>query len=79
MLTNQELQSSTLAELLEELKKAKHELIKIQIGVKTKHIKETTLKNNTRKYIARIKTFIKEMDLEAKVKEAVKVDDKKSA
>jgi ribosomal protein L29 len=72
MLTAQELRSSTQKELLEELKNARKEAMRVKIGVKTKHLKDSSLVVRQRSYIAQIKTIIKEMIMEEMVKEAKK-------
>lgn len=73
MLSIQELRSSTKKELLKELSVAQGEMQKIRIGVKTKSIKDSSLVTKQRKYIAKIETLIKELDLEEIVKTAAEV------
>ncbi len=70
MLTLQELQSLTRKELLQELEKASKELAHLRISVRTKNQKDTSLVFRTKQMIARIKTQLKEMDLEEIVKKA---------
>ena len=73
MLSIQDLQSSTLKELLEELKNARRELLKIRIGVKTKIIKDISLVKKHKKYIASIKTIIREIEFEEIINNANKI------
>lgn len=75
MFSIQELQSSTVKELFVELEKARNELIKIRINVKTKHNKDTSKVKKTKRYVAQVLTALKDADLEAKpVKKAEKVE-----
>lgn len=73
MLSIQELRSSTKKELLEELKNMRSEMLKIRITCKTKSLKDSSKSNKQRRYIAQIKTIIKELDLEESVKKAVEI------
>jgi ribosomal protein L29 len=70
MLSIQELRSSTKKELLEELKNARSEVVRVQIGVKTKGIKDSSLVSKQKKYIAQIETALKELDIEEMVEKA---------
>jgi ribosomal protein L29 len=70
MLSIQELKSSTKKELLEELKNARNEMVRVRIGVKTKSLKDSSLANKQKKYIARIQTALKELDMEEMVEKA---------
>lgn len=69
MFSIQELRSSTQKELLEELKKVRHELLKIRINIKTKHDKDTSKVRKTKRYLARLLTVLKEFPQEEKKKE----------
>lgn len=73
-MTIQELRSLTRKELLQELSKAQKELQHVRIHVRTKHEKDTSLVPKKKQTIARIKTLLREMDLENAVLEAHKVD-----
>lgn len=68
MLSIQELRSSTQKELLQELTNAEKQLLQIRMGVKTKHQKDTSLIKKTKATIARIKSLLREMELEEAVK-----------
>jgi len=50
MLSIQELHSSTLKELLQDLEKSNTELLKIRMGIKTKNVKDTSLYLKQRRY-----------------------------
>lgn len=58
MLTIQELRSSNRKELLQELEKARKEMVKVRISLKTKHEKDTSMAGKTKQYIARILTLL---------------------
>ena len=73
MLSIQELRIMKRDELLDELKKAQMELTKLRIGVKTSHQKDTNLVTKGKKYVARIKTLVKELDMEDMVKKAAEI------
>lgn len=64
MLSFQELTSSTLKELMQELTKAKESMLKIRLHCKTRHEKDTSKAQKNKKYIARIKTAIKQLEIE---------------
>jgi ribosomal protein L29 len=70
MLTIQELRSSTDKELMEELQKAQNELMQIRIGIATRQEKDTSIKGRKQRYVATIKTVLKEIQLEEAVKNA---------
>jgi ribosomal protein L29 len=60
MLTIQELRTSTIHELNEELSKTRKELLKVRISVRTRHEKGTDKVQKTKRYIAQILTILKE-------------------
>lgn len=64
MLSLQELKSMNLKELLEELKKAKQNAMTIRIQCKTGHEKNSHKATASRRYVARIKTMISEVQRE---------------
>lgn len=64
MLTIQELRSSTLKELLQELEKARKEMLKVRVNVKTKHVKDTAKVKKSKRYIAQVLTVLKEVEKE---------------
>ena len=70
MLSIQELRSSTRKELLEELKNARNEVVRVRIGTKTKSLKDSSSVNKQKRYIARIKTALRELDMEEMVEKA---------
>ena len=70
MITLQDLKSLTRKELLQELVKARKELVHLRISVRTKNQKDTSLVRDTKQTIARIKTQLKEMDLEEMIQKA---------
>lgn len=70
MLTVRELQSSTRKELLQELHDAQRTLQQLRIGIRTKNHKDTSEAPKNRAYVARIKTILREMELEEVVKQA---------
>ena len=74
MLSNQELKSLTRKELLKELQEARELCQKHRITVKTKHHKDTSSVSRQKKYVARVMTMLKELDLEEAVKNSKKVD-----
>ena len=67
MLSNQELGSSTRKELLKELEEAREIMMKKRITVKTKHDKNSSAVSKQKKFIARIMTALKELELEEMV------------
>lgn len=74
MLSNQELRTSTKKELLKELEEAREMMVKKGITVKTKHEKDSSSVLKQRRYIARVKTAIKELELSEMVKESKKIN-----
>ena len=74
MLSNQELKSSTRKELLRELEEAREVLQKNRITVKTKHNKDSSSVSKQKRYVARIMTALKELDLEEAVENSKKID-----
>ena len=74
MLSNQELKSLTRKELLQELQEAREISQKNRITVKTKHHKDTSSVSKQKKYVARVMTALKELDLEEAVEKSGKVD-----
>ena len=74
MLSNQELKSLTKKELLKELEEAREILMKKRITVKTKHEKDTSAVSKQKHYIAKLKTALKELELEEMVKDSEKID-----
>ena len=74
MLSIQELRSSTKKELLEELKGSRTNMLKARITCKTKSMKDSSQVNKQKKYIAQVKTIIKELELEELVKEATEIE-----
>jgi ribosomal protein L29 len=73
MLSNQELRTSTKRELMRELEEAREMMLKKGITVKTKHDKDSSSVLKQRRYVARIKTAIKELELSEMVKESKKL------
>ncbi|MFH0838229.1 MAG: 50S ribosomal protein L29 [Patescibacteria group bacterium] len=74
MLSNQELKSLTRKELLRELEDARELAMKKRITIKTKHEKDTSSIPKQKKFIARIMTALRELDLEEAVENSVKID-----
>lgn len=74
MLSNQELKSSTRKELLIELQDARDMGVKKRITVKTKHDKDTSGASKQKKYVARIMTALKELDMEEMIEDSKKID-----
>ena len=66
MLSVQELRSSTVKELLQELETVRKDMLKVRINVKTKHEKDTSKAQKTKRYIAQILTILKEAKEEIK-------------
>lgn len=60
MPTIQELRSFTTKELLQELDKARKELLKVRISVKTRHEKDTSKVKESKRYIAQLLTALVE-------------------
>lgn len=74
MLSIQELRSSTQKELLEELKSKRAEMLKIRITCKTKSLKDSSKVSKFKKYIAQIKTIIKELESEELIKKETETE-----
>ncbi len=74
MLSNKELKSSTRKELLQELEVAREAKMKKGITVKTKHDKDTASVSKHNKYVARVMTALKELDLEEAVEKSNVID-----
>ncbi|MFH1012638.1 MAG: 50S ribosomal protein L29 [Candidatus Peregrinibacteria bacterium] len=73
MLTIQELRSSTLKELRQELASAQKELQHLRISVRTKNQKDISLVSKQKHYVARIQTLLKEIELETLAEQATQV------
>lgn len=73
MLPISELKSSTRKELLKELEQARKTLQEWRLGVKTSHLKDSSLISKQQRYIAQMLTLLKEMDLDEKVQHAQKL------
>ncbi len=74
MSSYQEIKSMTKKELLEELEKAYAEMVKKRITVKTQHQKDTSQIKKQKVYIARLKTALKEVEMEDMIKEATEAN-----
>jgi len=74
MISLQELRTLTRKELLQELEKARKELQKTRIGVRTKHLKDTSEVKKLRRVVAHIHTTLKELSLEEIVSTAKQID-----
>ena len=74
MLSNQELKSLTRKELLKELEEARELVMKKRITIKTKHDKDSSGASKQKKYVARVMTALKELDLEEMVESSDKID-----
>ena len=74
MLSYQELKAMTKKELLKELTDAHETMMKKRITVKTKHEKDTSSVNKQKKFVARIKTAMKELELEEMVAQSNTID-----
>lgn len=74
MLSNQELKSLTRKELLQELEGAREVVMKKRITVKTKHEKDTSSVSKQKKYVARLMTALKELELEEMVAKSEIID-----
>lgn len=74
MLSLQELRSSTLKELLNELKNARQELVKVNMRVRTNNTKDSSQLSRQKRYIAQIKTLIRELELEEMVNKAAEIE-----
>ncbi len=60
MLTKQEIRALPLKELLQEVLKSEHELLREKFAVKGGHSKASHMLRDLRKYIARLQTLIRE-------------------
>ena len=67
MLTTQELRSSTLKELLQELESSRKEMLKIRVNIKTKQEKDSAKSRKTKRYIAQILTVLKELNADSEI------------
>jgi len=74
MLSYQELKSLTKKELLKELSDAREAMMKKRITVKTKHNKDTSSVNKQKKFIARVSTALKELEMEEFIEKSNKID-----
>ncbi len=79
MLSIQELRSSSKKELLLELQKARKEMLKIRINLKTKHEKDTSKARKEKRMIAQILTLLKEFDKEPSSAKASEAPTKKES
>ncbi len=68
MLSIQELRSSTVKELLQELTKMRKEMVKVRLTIRTKHDKNLSKAKKTKRYIAQLLTMIKEAGSEEATK-----------
>lgn len=64
MITLDELKRLNLKELAEELKKAKIDLLKLRLAVASRQSKETSKLKELRKYVARMKTLKRMLEIE---------------
>ncbi len=64
MFSIQELRSSTIKELLQELEKARKGAQKTRINIKTKQEKNGSKAKKTKHYVAKILTVLKEVEAE---------------
>lgn len=71
-MNTKELRALTEKELRKQLETAKVSLQKIRIGIRTKHEKDTSKANKTKKEIARIQTILNEIEAQSPQKEAAK-------
>jgi len=71
MFSIQELRSSTKKELLLELAKARKDMLKIRINLRTKHEKNTSKAQMTKRYLAQILTVLNEIKEEVKAEKIV--------
>ncbi len=78
MLSIQELRSSTVKELHQELAAARNNLLKFRISTRTKHEKNTAKVGQAKAYVARILTALREAEAEAEKKPVAKPEDKES-
>jgi ribosomal protein L29 len=71
MLTIQEIRALSKKELLLELQKARKEMLKVRINLKTKHDKDTSKSRQCKVTIARILTALNEIERSPKAEEKV--------
>ena len=74
MQTYQELKSLTKKELLLALQEARQELLKRKITVKTKHEKDSSGVLKQKRYIARLLTALKQVEIEQMIDASTKID-----
>ncbi len=73
MQTYQEIKSLTKKELIIELADARNIMMEKRITVKTKHDKNSSIINKQKKYIARLITALKELELEEMVVKSTEI------
>lgn len=78
MLSIQELRSSTIKELLQELDKMRKEMVKVRLTLRTKHDKDLSKAKKTKRYIAQLLTILKEAEAEEVLKSKTKKEVVKS-
>lgn len=66
MMTLQEIRTLKPAELHKELASARTALLQAQIGVRTRHLKDTSTVKKLRVVIAQIQTVLRQLPVEAK-------------
>ncbi len=66
MLTKQEIRQLGSKEMMEELKNSRRELLRSQFDIRNGSSKEVHMVKNLRRYIARLQTITKELNLEMK-------------
>ncbi len=74
MQSYQDLKSMTKKELLVELSVARVTLQKQRITVKTKHDKDTSAVTKQKRYVARLLTALKEIELEEMIETSNQID-----
>lgn len=74
MQTYQELKSLTKKELLLALGEAREELLKRKMTVKTRHEKDSSAVGKQKRYIARLLTVLKEIEIEELIDASLKID-----
>ena len=68
------MRSSTKKELLAELQKARDEMVAVRIGIKTGHVKDGSLAGKRKRYVARLLTVIKEIEVDEIIESAKTVN-----
>ena len=68
MLSNQEIKNLDQKDLHSELLRARHDLLKVLVGVKSGSSKESHLIRNLKKYIARLLTLLNQKNLSKTLK-----------